>query len=535
VITKKEKDFFSFDGENIKFYRHNDQGNLQAICESSKKSFKIGHGCYTKEHANVGDISFQTFFESLSNDAQNEIRENLQYYNLAEFRKTSSKDKRLFVDLKVGLRKIRAGMIVSFGGYYSIPDEPIAYDVAAPINSQISPKKLEKRFLATFETLVSETTNTAKMIAKQIGYEGNTIHGAIKQKALPSIVMGAVKNGKITWANHTSRSLGWRQHIPGGFFINQYVQAATMNFDHFGKEAELAYETGHRLALQTAKIASNLSGEEKWIKFSEALSLELFACHFFADLFVSGHVRTPRKKIFEIFNQGNSVKKKWMSTLFSNLMHDEDNEKSVYVCSKKHSNPWMAMGDYRHEGDSSSDEGERITHEAIADRLHELYQVFCGQAKWQDIIDNFKNDIPNETTTEWMDACKIQDTEVMSYAFEHSKRTPPLFKIEEPHNLMIRPEYKVVGKKQMILLLADILAKGIRNEIKEINPLVIKEIARISHITTPHEQVEKSISLSEYLSSTDDLLTRTIIEELYILDEADEVVIAIELEAQTPC
>jgi hypothetical protein len=541
---------FSFDGRNINFYLAHSNGELRLaddqFSELKTNSCNRSNSAYVaeEEHANVGDISFQTFFKGLCPDHQKLVEQKLTQTGLANFRRVNAGgSEQLLVDLNVGSQKIRAGMIVALGGYFGLPDEPISCDIASTAGKVLTPAELRRRFLAAFQTLLSASMEEVSEITKQIGWEGNTIHGLIKRKAQPSIVMGAVKQGKIIWANLTSRSLGWKKHIPGGFFIGRYMQAATMNFDHFGLEAETAYEVGHRLALQMAAAASVLPDEDdnKWQKLVEALSLELFACHFFADLFVSGHTRTPRKKVFEVLNNTGVIKKKWIAALFANLMHDEDNEKGVYVCSENQPVPWEAMGDYRYSDDDSSDKGEVYAQHAVAARLNELYQVFRKKKDWAVIAAAFKRDIPKEATPQWLDYCKCNDVEARDRALKHAQKFKPFLRVGIDGQLEASPDYSPITKKEIMLLLADMLAQGIVGEVKEIVDGSIKEITRITSLAAKGTAVVNAalksaeINPMEPKCSTkfaDDSLQQKILEELYLMDDADEIIVGIEMPPQ---
>lgn len=536
---------FSFDGRNINFYLAHSNGELR-LADDQFSELKANDyyrssnvRVVEEEHANVGDISFQIFFKELCSDHQKLVEQKLTQAGLANFKRVSREgSEQLFVDLAVGSQKIRAGMIVALGGYFGLPDEPISCDIASTAGKVLAPAELKTRFLAAFQTLLTADAEEVSEITKQIGWEGNTIHGLIKRKAQPSIVMGAVKKGKVTWANLTSRSLGWKKHIPGGFFIGRYMQAATMNFDHFGLEAEAAYEAGHSLALQMAAAASFLSdtNEKKWEKFVEALSLELFACHFFADLFVSGHTRTPRRKVFEVLNDTGVIKKKWIAALFANLMHDEDNEKGVYVCSENQPVPWEAMGDYRYSDDESSDKGEVYAQRAVAARLNELYQVFRKKKDWAIIATAFKRDIPKEATPQWLEHCKCNDVEARERALKHAKKFQPFLRVGINGQLVVRPDYSSITKKEIMLILADVLAKGIVGEVKEIAEGTVKEIARINSLVAKDiSMINTSLKSNEInlvdcrMKFSEDSLQQKILKELYLMDDADEVIVGIEM------
>lgn len=541
---------FSFDGKNINFYRSSINGGLRIVDnqfeELGEDSPNVSENdIFSIEHSNVADTAFKIFFDAIEPDHQKFLEEKLRQNNLANFRRTpnESGDEQFYVDLTIGLQQIRVGMIVALGGFYALPDEPISCDLTKNAVSLTS-TELEKRFLAAFETLKTDKWKEAPEIIKQIGWEGNTIHGLIKRKAQPSIIMGASKGKKITWANLISRSLGWKKHIPGGFFIARYVQAATMNFDHFGAEAESTYAVGHRLALQMAAKASALPDKDntKWEKFVEALTMELFACHFFADLFVSGHVRTPRRKIFEVINKGYTVKKKWIAALFANQMHDADNEQGVYVCSKSNPTPWEAMGDYRYSDDNASNEGEVHAQRALAARLSELYQVFRKKADWHATASRFKEDVPQEATPKWLNYCQCNDTKAYARAMEHAKKFPPLFRVGNNGQLEAGPDYQTITKKEMVLLLADLLAKGLIENVKEIADGTVKEITRITSLssinskattkTTQPNKQNLTEPMSSYEEFADDPLRKEILKEIFMLDDADEVIVGIEMPQQ---
>ena len=65
------------------------------------------------------------------------------------------------------------------------------------------------------------------------------------------------------------------------------------NYDHFLPYAKDAYLTGHQLAIQKAREASEypLDPELRKKVLHEAFSMEAFACHFLTDSFASGHIR----------------------------------------------------------------------------------------------------------------------------------------------------------------------------------------------------------------------------------------------------
>ena len=128
------------------------------------------------------------------------------------------------------------------------------------------------------------------------------------------------------------------------------------NYDHFQPYAKVVYEVFHALALEEAnKIREALlTPDEKNQILENAYALEAFGCHFLAETFASGRMRTPRRQLpqstlFE--KQGHYLSKK---------MHDEDNENGLIVTSKAAQNEghtsWIAYGDkmLHHTKDSTN-------------------------------------------------------------------------------------------------------------------------------------------------------------------------------------
>ena len=99
-------------------------------------------------------------------------------------------------------------------------------------------------------------------------------------------------------------SPGWI--VLKGVFANgvpTYLRLGAVNLDHFGNDARTAYNTGHRMALQKARDASpqanpNLSEAERKRALVIAYTMNGFADHFLEDRFSSGHLRTPRRVLW---------------------------------------------------------------------------------------------------------------------------------------------------------------------------------------------------------------------------------------------
>lgn len=144
------------------------------------------------------------------------------------------------------------------------------------------------------------------------------------------------------------------------FPVKRYLALAGLNYCHFGaqpsdgsihdevNEALIAYRYYHYRALATAERASMFpvhSEDDRAYRdriFQEALVVEAFGCHFLTDLFASGHIRVPRRKLGETFG----ILRGGLG--MAHEMHDEDNKLGLWVTSRTPQSPrlvWRAYGD----------------------------------------------------------------------------------------------------------------------------------------------------------------------------------------------
>jgi len=129
-----------------------------------------------------------------------------------------------------------------------------------------------------------------------------------------------------------------------------YLAIALCNFDHFGKDAIIAYKAGHSLALQAAIALrsvtdiDNVTATLDNIYFTEA-----FSGHFLTDLFSSGHVRTPRRLLHGGFSISSVLTHVYTLDPFpadrsSQAQHDEDCANGLWVRNARGDN-WAMYGD----------------------------------------------------------------------------------------------------------------------------------------------------------------------------------------------
>lgn len=174
----------------------------------------------------------------------------------------------------------------------------------------------------------------------------------------------------------------------------RYLALASQNYCHFGSshpqianEALGLYRKYHARALaQAAAVRALPAGtaqerrarQDAWLA---VMSLEAFGCHFLTDLFATGHMRTPRRRLGEYFGVLRGALR------MSAGMHDEDNERGLWcttrLCAEGKSAGarivWRAYGDGRLLADDAC-EHLTMVREAVRRSVAELYDAYAGRA-----------------------------------------------------------------------------------------------------------------------------------------------------------
>lgn len=155
--------------------------------------------------------------------------------------------------------------------------------------------------------------------------------------------------GKSTWWMLLGRHLGLMMN----------------NFDHFGDDAITAYETGHQLAIHTAMEAYKT---QDYLLLNKAYALNAFACHFLSDRFATGHMRTPRRELYQHVFPGI------VGSVLAGHMHDEENLYGLAVHNKK-GDQWRAYGDLSYLTPKSAQHRAQLI-KAMQVSADEVYQSF---------------------------------------------------------------------------------------------------------------------------------------------------------------
>lgn len=311
------------------------------------------------EHKAIGDRAYQFFVDKVDAD----IIDLLKKYRLL----TQDEDSMIARWTFSNDMQLTFGDIVALAGdFYGVPDKPIS--------SGTSEEDKADRFIAAYRSLALADREEVHKILSQISRERGALHKAVHERQKPNIgVEKVLKKGNVTYGAITKYTF-----LPCSFLYSRYIDLAKNNFDHFGLEAREAYRVGHACArrkVEEAKVA--IEESIQMLLLRDALTMELFAQHFFTDLFASGHVRTPRKAIFNYvqgkkFTPGKSA----IAGLLAKEMHDEDNRAGLKVKNQR-GQSWESFGDACYF-EPKDGENRDIVSEAVADGLVDLIDCFLG-------------------------------------------------------------------------------------------------------------------------------------------------------------
>lgn len=158
-----------------------------------------------------------------------------------------------------------------------------------------------------------------------------------------------------------------------------YKQILGENIDHFELDAIIAYKMGHNLALENAFKAGNnykIDAQKSFDLINKAYVFEAFAFHFLTDLFSAGHIRTPRRAIFEDVSNNLSPT---IKGIIANAMHDEDGYFGLSVINKI-GDRWIAYGDESYFAKKSFENRSQINL-ALTNSIEDIRDAFNAGVK----------------------------------------------------------------------------------------------------------------------------------------------------------
>jgi hypothetical protein len=236
--------------------------------------------------------------------------------------------------IQTGLSLTYGQIVALAGDFYGIPDEPIA-DGATPADRR-------QRFQNCYNTLASGSVAECQEILTIMQREITEVNAALNQGLPASTVYDRLGNDlNKAWNKATGGGSLLSDFIPPG----RYLNLSSTNWDHFGEWAVLAYQAGHAVALGQAITAHNIiDPTQARAALAKAYAMNAFADHFLSDLFSAGHIRNPRRQIYQ--SAWNAV-----TRISANLcvkgMHDEDCKYGLRV-SNRIGDTWRAYGDKRY-------------------------------------------------------------------------------------------------------------------------------------------------------------------------------------------
>lgn len=249
------------------------------------------------------------------------------------------------------------GEIITLGDFYQIPNEIIAQ------GKTISAR--QKLFIDAFNSFATNTraVSEAKQIIAVIHQQKKLIDDGIKRGEQPEEIYRKTYNEFNRQFNCITG--GGCSQDDWWLFPGRYLQLASTNYDHFGKNAWLAYQTGHALAMAKA-ISAHQSQDT--IQLQIAYAMNAFACHFLSDQFASGHIRLPRVEL------ADKVLPSVVGSLLANYMHNEENHYGLHV-HNLNGDHWVVYGDKRYL-DQANTENRRILHNILQASADEVWYAY---------------------------------------------------------------------------------------------------------------------------------------------------------------
>jgi hypothetical protein len=232
--------------------------------------------------------------------------------------------------------KLTFGQIVSLGGDFfgDIDSNGDVHEISDGPNPQV--------FMASFDALATApgAVQEVPKILAVMQQEITALNHAVTTGQQPSTAYDDLDvDGQYNVAT------GGGSSVSDKYPFGPYIELASVNWDHFGQNAITAYNAGHAAAIQQAITAkSAAAGTAQTTALNLAYAMDAFACHFLSDLFASGHMRTPRKDLYE---DGTPS---YAGSYCARYMHNEDNYFGLLVKNNPvhqtvASRSWQAFGD----------------------------------------------------------------------------------------------------------------------------------------------------------------------------------------------
>ena len=194
--------------------------------------------------------------------------------------------------------KLPNGLELTYGQINALAGD--FYGTWNPISDGNTDKDRSDRFIAAYDTLANPSLRQpkeAESIIEILQTEVDAVNTALSHGQDPSIAYSTLPSVDLKLEVLTFGRR--RDRLP------DYVQLASINWDHFGEDARTAYNAGHATAIQRA-IGGDLEG---------AYTLNAFADRFLEVSFSSGHLRTPRR----LLHKPSNLAADWCAKVWADL------------------------------------------------------------------------------------------------------------------------------------------------------------------------------------------------------------------------
>jgi len=267
------------------------------------------------------------------------------------------------------------GQVVALGGdFYGLPHAPISDDPTPPL-----------RFFQAYNSLAVNpgAYGEAPKILSVMQIEIDAVNQAIRQGLQPSTAykaLGDTLSGQ--WNVITGGGSPATEFFPPG----RYLALASTNWDHFGWHAITCYKVGHGLAMEYAINAKNNSSPGlRRTMLERAYAMNAFADHYLTDIFSAGHMRAPRKELYD------TITPSFVGSLLSRFMHDEDSAYGLNV-TNAYGDQWLAYGDKRLL-DKANNANLQMVQAAIQVSANEIWNAYQTGAPGRGLALNFVADL----------------------------------------------------------------------------------------------------------------------------------------------
>ncbi|KAK2736154.1 hypothetical protein FQN57_000885 [Myotisia sp. PD_48] len=232
------------------------------------------------------------------------------------------------------------------------------YGTITPISDGKTETERQALFNQAFDSLAKDTKYAPVEVLEFLQIfqqELEAVDTAIRIGVPPS--KAYAKAGDVTDRRLALATLNRQSGLPS------YLDLALVNFDHFGEDAEIAYNAGHAAAIQYA-LRDDCA-------LPVAYAMDAFAAHFLQDRFSAGHLRVPRRLL-----HGGLLS---IADYCCRLMHDEEGDIGLSV-SNLNGDTWEMRGDTSIFDDVSR-QNRDICLKAIQASVDEVYHAWRDKTK----------------------------------------------------------------------------------------------------------------------------------------------------------